>query len=222
VPRRGLRISERETGPPQGDSEAPGDRLPSRASKRGRGGPGKPGPRRRKGEPQRGNARRVRSGGTFACPVGRLPEGSNLRSRDRGQRTRAERQGRIAGGDVCGSAGAGPCRRKLRSVAGVRQTRRVFEETPRSARAASAGTAEERRRLVEGVETPWTGTGEGLATLVWRTAPRPWKPHALKSTETLRKAAREVARVLLARVRKGTGDARSEAWSEGPEGAASL
>jgi len=124
VPRRGLRISARETGPPQGDSEAPDDRLPSRASKRERGGPGKPGPRRRKGEPQRGNATRVRSGGTLACPVGRLPEGSSLRSRERGQRTCAERHGRNAGGDVCGSAGAGPCRWKLRSAAGVKQTRR--------------------------------------------------------------------------------------------------
>jgi hypothetical protein len=80
----------------------------------------------------------------------------------------------------------------------------------------------ERQRLVEGVETPWTGTGEGLATLVRRTAPRPWKPYALKSTETLRKAACEVARVPLVRAGKGTSDAQSEAWSEGPEGAASL
>jgi len=45
---------------------------------------------------------------------------------------------------------------------------------------------------------------------------------ALKGTETLKKAACEVARVLLARVGKGTGDAQSEVWSEGPEGAASL
>jgi hypothetical protein len=174
VPRRGLRISERETGPPQGDSEAPGERLPSRASKRERGGPGKPGPRRRKGEPQRGNARRVRSEGTFACPVGRLPEGSSLRSRERGQRTCAERHGRSAGGDVCGPAGVRPCRRKLRSVAGVKQTRRGFRGDA-SVRESSFGWDRgERWRLVEGVETPWTGTGGGLATPVRRTASRPW------------------------------------------------